>query len=235
MKRAACTKVRSPNNLGYFQNGFLNGKGEKRMATSSYYIGEFRDSLKQGTGREETIDHIYEGEYHADKKEGKGKLVYKTTNDYFEGEFRDNFINGYGYYTWANKDTYEGFFINGKMHGKGKYKWPDGGEYYGDYINNIKEGLGRFRWANGRIFDGPFKDGKPNGIGKLTVSGKTIEVEFVDGKVNKSYKPKRKTTTKDLDSSTYIANNSENQMMNNSSEMGTPIHSSKLSPIKKSK
>jgi hypothetical protein len=121
-------------------------------------------------------------------KEGQGKLKYKKNKDFYEGEFSNNAINGYGFYTWSNKHTYKGTFNYGKMHGKGAYQWPDGGEYYGDYNNNIKEGKGKFKWPNGREFDGPFSNGNPHGIGILTVGDKIQQVEFIDGKVNKGFK-----------------------------------------------
>jgi hypothetical protein len=74
------------------------------------------------------------------------------------------------------------------MSGKGTYTWPDGGEYYGDYVNNIKEGRGVFKWPNGREFDGPFANGKPHGVGTLTVGDKKQNAEFIEGKLNKSFK-----------------------------------------------
>lgn len=179
-------------NLGYFYKGLLNGKGEKQTLYKISYIGNFVNSIKEGFGAEDTPDHIYQGEFHNDKKEGLGKLTYKNTKDFYEGEFKDNLVNGFGFYTWANSDNYKGDFVAGKMHGKGTYKWPDGGEYVGDYLNNVKEGSGKFKWANGRIYEGPFVNGKPHGIGKLTIDGKTVEVEFVEGKINKNYKKQRK-------------------------------------------
>lgn len=168
---------------GYFENCLLNGKGEKYSLSGSVYKGDFKNGMKDGIGEEETSEHIYVGQYKNDKKEGKGKLIYKAIKDVYDGEFKENCITGYGFYTWANKDTYQGTFFNGKMHGKGLYKWPDGGEYIGDYINNIKEGFGKFKWSNGKIFEGPFKNGRPHGIGKLAIENEVYDVEFKDGKL----------------------------------------------------
>ena len=169
--------------LGKFENGKLNGFGEKTTLSKSTYVGEFQNNLKHGFGVDENPEHIYEGEFRLDKKEGKGKLIYKSNQDVYEGEFRDNSITGSGFYTWSNKDTYKGTFINGKMDGKGLYRWPDGGEYYGEYKNNIKEGMGKFKWANGKIYEGPFKQGKPHGVGKLYINDLPYDVEFRDGKL----------------------------------------------------
>ena len=166
-----------------FINGKANGKGMKKNINNCIYIGDLINNLKDGYGKEETNEHIYEGEFKNDKKNGNGKLIYKLLNDIYEGEFKDNCITGVGFYTWKNKDIYKGSFVNGKMHGKGFYKWPDGGEYYGDYYNNIKEGNGKFKWPNGRIFEGQFKNGKPNGFGKLIIGKNEFKVEFKDGRL----------------------------------------------------
>lgn len=169
--------------IGRFDNGKLNGFGEKTSLVGSHYVGEFKNNLKEGFGVDENIEHIYEGEFKDDKKDGKGKLAYKTNSDVYVGEFKNNSITGNGFYTWTNKDTYQGTFINGKMHGKGLYKWPDGGEYYGEYLNNIKHGVGKFKWANGKIYEGPFKNGKPHGVGKMFINDYPYEVEFQEGKL----------------------------------------------------
>ena len=145
---------------GLYIQGTLNGKGEKFSLNGNYYEGEFKDGLKYGQGREETKEDVYVGNFENDKKNKKGKLVYKKINDSYEGDFLDNNITGKGEYKWENDDIYIGDFIDEKMHGKGLYKWPDGGEYEGEYINNIKEGIGRFKWSNGKIYEGPFEGGK---------------------------------------------------------------------------
>lgn len=174
-------------------------------------------------GIDETNEHVYQGNFKHDKKEGMGKLEYKTIKDVYEGEFKDNNITGHGFYIWANQDQYTGLFLNGKMHGKGIYRWPDGGEYEGDYKHNIKEGKGRFKWSNGKIYEGPFKNGKPHGIGKLFINNVPYDVEFKEGKLlqnkeNKnaianynSQKPRsdnRSTTSKKINDT----NNSESRI-----------------------
>lgn len=171
---------------GLFVNHKLNGKGEKFSVNGNHYEGDFIYGLRSGYGREYTKDHVYIGQFENDKKNNKGKLVYKNIEDFYEGQFIDNNITGKGEYKWGNGDVYIGDFINGKMHGKGLYRWPDGGEYEGEYIDNIKEGRGRFKWANGKIFEGPFVAGKPHGKGILKVNNNIHDVEFIEGKMKKS-------------------------------------------------
>lgn len=172
---------------GLFSNGTLLNKATIIKIDNNNniieYFGEVENLEKNGYGRENTYEYMYEGYFKNGKKSGEGKINFKLTGDYFEGEFKDGKLNGFGFYKWKNGNNYMGNFSNDKIHGRGLYKWVDGTEYEGDYINNIKEGQGTFKWKNGRVFKGPFKDGKPNGKGVLLVEGCTIEdAEFVNGK-----------------------------------------------------
>ena len=169
---------------GYFKEKKIDGRGIKKTLNDTTYIGDFTLGLKDGRGKEETSEHIYEGEFKNDKRNGNGKLYYKNLKDTYTGNFIDNNLTGNGTYEWSNGEKYSGNFLNGKMHGKGIYKWPDGGKYEGDYLNNIKEGHGIFTWSNGKIFEGPFKNGKPNGAGILTTKNKKYRVYFNDGKID---------------------------------------------------
>jgi hypothetical protein len=121
-------------------------------------------------------------------KEGSGKINYKNTPDCYEGEFKNNLINGTGIYNWSNGDTFYGTFKDGKMDGKGVYKWPDGGQYEGEYVDNLKEGFGIFTWSTGKIFKGLFHLGRPHGQGKMVNDTETFDVTFEDGVLVKSNK-----------------------------------------------
>ena len=123
---------------GYFKEGKLDGRATQKMLNGSIYIGDFIKGIKEGKGKEETNEQIYEGDFKNDKKDGFGKVYYKDLKDTYEGEFKDNNITGKGTYKWNDGESYTGNFINGKMEGKGIYKWPDGSYYEGDYVNNIK-------------------------------------------------------------------------------------------------
>jgi hypothetical protein len=166
----------------------ITGKNGKIINpfTNYRYEGDFVSGMKHGYGMEDCEEYTFEGNYVVDKKEGEGKIKYKLKDDYYEGNFSNDAINGNGTYIWANKHTYTGNFVDGKMEGKGTYKWPSGEEYTGDYQNNIKMGMGVFKWPNGKIFEGPFVNGNPNGEGKLIYDGKIINAKFIDGKLDNS-------------------------------------------------
>ena len=106
----------------------------------------------------------------------------------YEGDFSKGEITGKGLYIWNNNQQYKGDFVKGIKHGKGKYKWPDGFEYEGEYNNGIREGLGTYKWKDGRVFKGRFRDGRPDGKGKLTYNGKTINIEYKNGKPTEDIK-----------------------------------------------
>ena len=169
---------------GFFVNQNLQGLGSKVCLNGTSYEGGFRNGLKHGTGKEICYEYVYIGEFVEDKKEGNGQIEYKISKDKYKGSFKNDFISGYGEYTWSNKNYYKGDFKNGKMHGRGKYKWPDGSEFEGEYKDNIKEGHGRFKWKGNKEFIGPFENGKPHGKGKLTIDGKSeVNAIFIDGKL----------------------------------------------------
>jgi len=63
-------------------------------------------------------------------KQGVGVLVWADQSRY-EGQFKQNKINGSGRVTFYNGDLYEGSFVNGKKTGRGRYVFADGRNYDG--------------------------------------------------------------------------------------------------------
>lgn len=62
----------------------------------------------------------------------------------FEGEWKNNKMEGYGVFTWPDGRRYEGEYIDDKKEGKGIFYWyliyyylfrPDGRKYEGDWKN----------------------------------------------------------------------------------------------------
>ena len=96
-------------------------------AEQSNYVGEWHFDKKQGKGREEFGDGaIYEGEFYDDAKQGKGKLT--DPNYIYEGDFHEDHMQGFGVYkhlTGTNKYTYEGNWVKSRMNGKGKTTFED--------------------------------------------------------------------------------------------------------------
>ena len=173
---------------GTFINGKLNGNGIQKSLNGTLYSGEFINGKKNGFGILKTEDYIYKGEFYEDLKNGKGKITFNKINDFYEGEFKNNLIEGFGIYNYENGDIYKGEFKNGKMNGKGLFIWKSGEEYYGNYVNGIKEGYGIYKYKNGKVYNGMFKNGKCNGFGKVRFGDCVYDTVFDNGKLIQSDK-----------------------------------------------
>lgn len=67
----------------------------------------------------------YTGDCANGKANGKGKAI---GVDSYEGDFKNGYPEGYGTYTFANKDTYTGQFKKGVREGKGTMTYSSGGK-----------------------------------------------------------------------------------------------------------
>ena len=120
---------------GKFVNGIINGKGIFIDKNKNKYVGDFVNMKKCGEGKWITKNMVYEGEFHNNKIDGKGKIKFFNSGIEYIGTFKNEQIDGYGIFKWVNGDEYEGEVKNGKMHGKGTYKYNNGKTYNGIFFN----------------------------------------------------------------------------------------------------
>lgn len=80
----------------------------------------------------------------------------------YEGDFKAGMKDGKGVKTWPNGDRYEGGFVADRRQGHGVYTWGRGpwqGERYdGEYANDRRDGYGEYHYASGDIYRGEWKD-----------------------------------------------------------------------------
>ena len=101
------------------QHFYLHGK-------SFIYNGEIQNGIPHGKGIAKYDDtnegeegSIYEGEFHEGYKHGKGSVRDDQGLLYYEGEYFQNKMSGYGKYYFDNGNYYEGEFLNDMFNGKG--------------------------------------------------------------------------------------------------------------------
>ena len=109
-------------------------------------------------------DGIYIGETKNNKKDGKGIKNFKQNDELlrkkYEGDWKNDKMEGRGMLYLNNGNKYEGHFNNDLKEGKGIYYFNNGDRYEGDWKNNDKEGKGIFHYNNGNIYEGDWKNNK---------------------------------------------------------------------------
>lgn len=140
---------------------------------NGYYIGQSDGRIKQGIG-----------------------AYFFDDGSRFEGQYKDDTINGSGIFFWNENHYFSGTWINGKRTGfgievreDGSYSiqyWQDevmkenptlkdpirinysNGYYYGETYNGIPNGYGCYHWNDGSIFHGSWDNGVIEGNGLLS-------------------------------------------------------------------
>ena len=155
------------------------------------YSGEINEISKERTGRGIQVwldKSTYLGYWKNNKANGKGKLIYPQ-GDYYEGDFVDGKIEGFGHYVnkltcisyigdwkndlqdgygtekWNNQTEYQGQYREGKKWGKGSIQFKDGSRYIGEFYSDQLHGKGRFIWNNGSEYEGNWRYNKMEGYG----------------------------------------------------------------------
>ena len=110
----------------------------------------------------------YQGELKNNKIEGKGTFIYNDGYKY-KGEFKNEKFEGKGILSYKNDIRYEGEFKNGIFEGKGKEYYENGDIYEGDFKNCLREGKGIYYYYSERFkgdrYEGEWKNDKKEGKG----------------------------------------------------------------------
>ena len=158
-------------------------------SNGSQYYGEWNqiNNQKHGRGILKWPNGLtYYGQFKLDKACGKGKIVFKSGEEY-EGDWLENRADGFGIYQskevkyegkwkcdrqegigteiWSDGTTYTGEFKEGQKTGNGKFKYIDGSNYKGQFYNNQLHGKGIYVWPDGREYNGDWKYNKIDGEG----------------------------------------------------------------------
>ncbi len=132
---------------------------------------------------------VYEGDFIFNinndlVREGIGKSYNLNNLIKYEGEWKDDGINGFGIKDYGGGLTEKSFFTNGKLIGNGKLElhYSNGNVYIGNHFNGVENGEGVLLYKTGEKYEGSFKNHMFNGegayynsFGKLIYKGSFVE------------------------------------------------------------
>jgi hypothetical protein len=153
------------------------------------YEGHWKDGKKCGYGVQTFSDgSVYEGDFDADLRQGKGIFRWARQGNVYEGEWNLNLRHGRGIQVWVDGRKYHGDWKNGVIEGRGVFEWQDGATYEGQCAAGKKHGRGIQRWKNGKTYKGDFIDGNHHGYGTLTFpDGRRYRGDFSNNHMHGMY------------------------------------------------
>ena len=151
----------------------LSDKLEKALDTINKLKTELHEAKKININLSNQIQEInyengdkYLGSIFNNKKEGRGKMIYKNGGSY-QGEWSNDLIDGKGIYNYKNGNKYDGYFFEGKRNGKGIMIYNNGSKYDGEWKNDVFNGFGILYYIDGRRYIGEFQNDKLHGKGVM--------------------------------------------------------------------
>ena len=166
--------------------------GKYIFENKKYYIGQIKNGLPNGKGKEYYYDGelSFEGEYLNGEKNGKCKEFRYNGKLSFEGEYLNGEKNGKcKEYHYNGELSFEGEYLKGKKNGKCK-EYDSFGDlsFEGEYLNGKKWNgkCKEYRYNGKLIFEGEYLKGKKNGKCKeYRYNGKlSFEGEYLNGEKN---------------------------------------------------
>lgn len=157
---------------GDWLEGLKHGQGVAKYKSGEEYEGQWVADKRQGKGSliEKQFHGIfiekYIGMFSGDKKEGQGEQTLKTGRIY-DGQFKAGLFDGFGKIKTESNEGYafSGYFKAGKFHGPGKESYIAGSNYEGEFKNGMKCGYGIFKGKSGYEYHGEWREGVKQGFG----------------------------------------------------------------------
>jgi hypothetical protein len=135
------------------------------------YEGGVCKGLREGTGTYTAADKVtvYEGQWRAGKREGKGVVYFDAERkSKYEGGWIANSREGEGTICYASGNSYVGQWKNNKKNGQGTMKWVTTGESYeGSWVDDLQEGEGTHVWRDGEDGEAEDQEAAPSAKGDV--------------------------------------------------------------------
>jgi len=99
-------------------------------------------------------------------RDGKGKIIHPSNDntqygqEYYEGDWKNDRMEGYGIYNYSNGDVYEGQWLDNMHQGNGKMYFTDGSRYEGEWKDHKMHGSGSYWDINNVNWSGEFREGQ---------------------------------------------------------------------------
>ena len=131
---------------GDWKNDLQHGKGTEEWDKGEFkYVGDFVEGKKTGKGvfTAKTGNVRYEGDFVDGKFEGNGKYINGALNKTLEGKFKNNHMKS-GKIWFQDGSWYEGELKNDMMNGSGVIRYPNGDAFVGSFVDDKKHGTGSY-------------------------------------------------------------------------------------------
>jgi hypothetical protein len=168
--------------VGQWQEDQLSGCGLYFHNDYSRYVGDFKDGVKHGEGTYEWPDGTtYTGQFRDGLRTGRGTLnLPKDSNGQsigsYEGEWKDGFMNGFGYLAMKGEAEYKGIFENNTLHGEGRMEFPYGEIFNGQFNKGEMRGDVSQTWPNGDEYRGAGRNGTCHGRGTFSSPSRGLQL-----------------------------------------------------------
>ena len=99
-------------------------------------------------------------------REGNGKIIHPSNDntqygqEFYEGDWKNDKMEGYGIYNYSNGDVYEGQWRDNAHYGIGKMYFTDGSRFEGEWKDHKMHGTGSYWDINNVNWSGEFRDGQ---------------------------------------------------------------------------
>jgi hypothetical protein len=159
--------------------------GVLSYAGGEVYVGRLVNDMKDAPKAKMTwpCGDWYEGEWRNDKMDGEGCFMKSNVGSY-SGSFSVGMRDGYGVYEYTNGDRYEGEWTADLMHGEGFVFKVSQYTYSGAFVEGKRHGYGVITFPSGDHYQGRWRNDLQSGRGKLTkAEGEVYEGQFIDGQL----------------------------------------------------
>jgi len=174
-------------NGNYYIGGIVNYRanffGVFYKTNNDIFKGFWKNEKADGFGLYKSPEYSLMGIWKNNLLNGFGINLINKKKYIYEGDFRHGKKNGFGIF-FINEGKYEGEFREDKIEGIGGFHFKDGRVYNGEWLDNQMHGNGIMIWKNGKKYEGEFRNNRKNGFGIFNAENKVYIANWTDSKMH---------------------------------------------------